>query len=158
MKTLQLFYECWLEVTNQERYRDKWLTDETYHRAIKAQFPTVESLDFDRAIMNRAISKHGGTALDDFTVSNRTGRFRRVTYGSDPFGNPKRKVWGYYVTAPGRQVERPPSGEKGILSLLQDKTIGDQYSVARGVPEVVAVPLCYGIASLRQRHHKLTFQ
>ena len=158
MKTLQLFNECWLQVTKQERYRDKWLTDETYHRAIKAQFPTVESLDFDRAIMNRAISKHGGTALDDFTESNRTGRFRRVTYGSDPFGNPKRKVWGYYVTAPGRQVERPPSGEKGILSLLQDKTIGDHYSVARGVPEVVAVPLCYGIASLCQRHHKLTFQ
>ena len=50
MKTLQLFYECWLEVTKQNRYRDKWLTDETYFRAIKAQFPTVESLGFDRSM------------------------------------------------------------------------------------------------------------
>jgi hypothetical protein len=44
MKALELFYECWLEVTKQKRYHDKWLTDETYFRAIKAQFPTVESL------------------------------------------------------------------------------------------------------------------
>jgi hypothetical protein len=104
MKTLQLFYECWLEVSKQKRYQDKWLTDETYYQAIKAQFPTVDSLGFDRAIMNRAISKHGGTALDDFTESNGTGRFRRVTSGYDPFGNPFRRVWGYYVTAPGELV------------------------------------------------------
>ena len=55
MKTLQLFYECWLEVTKQERYHHKWLTDETYFRAIKAQFPTVESLGFDRGKLNREI-------------------------------------------------------------------------------------------------------
>ena len=30
MKTLQMYYQCWLEVTKQQRYRDKWLTDETY--------------------------------------------------------------------------------------------------------------------------------
>jgi hypothetical protein len=65
MKTLQLFYECWLEVTKQKRYHDKWLTDETYFRAIKAQFPTVESFDFDRGKMNRAIPTHGGTTLDN---------------------------------------------------------------------------------------------
>jgi hypothetical protein len=52
MKSLQLFYECWLEVTKQERYHHKWLTDETYFRAIKAQFPTVESLGFDRGKLN----------------------------------------------------------------------------------------------------------
>jgi hypothetical protein len=65
MKTLQLFYECWLEVTKQNRYRDKWLTDETYSRAIKAQFLTVELLGFDRGLMNKAVSNHGGSALDD---------------------------------------------------------------------------------------------
>jgi hypothetical protein len=65
MKTLQLFYECWLEVTKQKRYHDKWHTDETYFRAIKAHFPTVESLGFDRGKMNRAISTHGGTTLDN---------------------------------------------------------------------------------------------
>jgi hypothetical protein len=64
MKTLQLFYECWLKVTRQKRYHDKWLTDETYYRAIKAQFLTVESLGSDRGKMNRAISTHGGTTLD----------------------------------------------------------------------------------------------
>ena len=41
MKTLQLFYECWLEVTKQRRYHDKWLSDETYYQAIKAQFPMI---------------------------------------------------------------------------------------------------------------------
>jgi hypothetical protein len=42
MKTLQMYYKCWLEVTKQRRYQDKWLTDETYYRAIKAQFPTSD--------------------------------------------------------------------------------------------------------------------
>jgi hypothetical protein len=92
MKTLQLFFECWLELTKQERYRDKWLMDETYFRAIKAQFPILESLGFDRAMMNRAISKHNGTTLDDFTETNCSGRFRRKSNGCDPFNNTKRQV------------------------------------------------------------------
>jgi len=137
MKTLQLFYECWLEVTKQKRYHDKWLTDETYFRAIKAQFPTVESLGFDRGKLNRAISTHGGETLDDFTESNCSGRFRRETSGYDPYGNPLRRIWGYYVTVPGGKVVRLPSGAKNFLSLLQDKMIGDHFSVARGVTEVV---------------------
>ena len=137
MKTLQMYYQCWLEVTKQQRYQDKWLTDETYFRAIKAQFPTLESLGFDRGKMNKAISSHDGTILDDFTESNQTGRFRRQAKGHDPFGNPRRNIWGYYVTAPGGVVERPPDGKKSFLSLLQDQSIGDHYSVARGVPEIV---------------------
>ena len=101
MKKLEMYYQCWLEVTKQQRYRDKWLTDETYFRAIKAQFPTLETLGFDRSMMNKAISSCDGTTLDDFTESNHTGRFRRQAQGRDPFGSPKRKIWGYYVTAPG---------------------------------------------------------
>ena len=27
MKKLEMYYVCWLEVTKQQRYRDKWLTD-----------------------------------------------------------------------------------------------------------------------------------
>lgn len=69
MKPLQLFYQCWLEVTKQTRYHDKWLTDETYFRAIKAQFPSIESLGFDRAKMNKAISSHDGATIDDFNES-----------------------------------------------------------------------------------------
>ena len=106
MKTLQLFYECWLEVTKQERYHHKWLTDETYFRAIKAQFPTVESLGFDRGKLNWAISTHGGATLDDFTESNCSGRFRRHASGYDPFGNPFRRIWGYYVTPTGGREAR----------------------------------------------------
>ena len=45
----------------------------------------------------------------------------------DPFGNPYRKVWGYYVTAPGGQVKRPPNDDKSFLSLVQDRMIGDHY-------------------------------
>ena len=71
MRPLELYYECWLEVTKHKRYHDKWLTDETYFRAIKAQFPTEMTLGFDRSMLNRAIAFHGGTTLDDFTESNR---------------------------------------------------------------------------------------
>lgn len=75
--------------------------------------------------------------LDDFTESNQTGRFRRAAKGHDPFGNPKRKIWGYFITKPGGLVERPPDGKKSFLSLLQDVSINDRYSVARGLPEVL---------------------
>jgi hypothetical protein len=34
-------------------------------------------------------------------------------------------------------VEGPPDGKKSFLSLLQDASINDCYSVARGLPEVV---------------------
>jgi hypothetical protein len=63
--------------------------------------------------------------------------FRRKAKGVDPFGNPKRYIWGYYVTTPGQVVERPPEGKKCFLSLLQDNSINERYSVARGVAEVV---------------------
>jgi hypothetical protein len=57
-----------------------------------AQFPTVESLGFDRGKLNRAISTHGGTTLDDFMESNRSGQFRHKTSGYDPFGNPFKRI------------------------------------------------------------------
>ena len=98
MKTLQFYYQCWVEVAKQNRYQDKWLTDETYFRAIKAQFPSLDELGFDRGIMNRAISVCGGAMLDDFTTSNTIGIFRRKARGIDPFSNQCRMIWGYYVT------------------------------------------------------------
>ena len=131
MTSLQTYFQCWLEVVKQKRYQDKWLSDETYFRAINAQFPTLEALGFDRGMMNKAISSCGGVTLDDFTDSNQTGRFRRCSYGQDPFGNRKRKIWGYYITTPGGLVQRPPDGKKSFLSLLQDDRLNDHYSVAR---------------------------
>ena len=132
-----MYYQCWMEVTKQTRYRDKWLTDETYFRAMKAQFPSLNSLDFNRGVMNRAIAVCGGGTLDDFTSSNSTGIFRRKAKGTDPYDNQKRTVWGYYVTTPGGLVARPPDGTRSFLSLLQDETINDRYSIARGLSEVV---------------------
>jgi hypothetical protein len=87
--------------------------------------------------MNKAISCYDGTILDDFTESNHTVWFRCQAKGHDPFGNPRRNIWGYYITAPGGVVECPPDGKKSFLSLLQDQSIGDHYSVARSVPEIV---------------------
>ena len=75
MKTLQLFYECWLEIAKQEQYQDKWLSDETIFRAIKAQFPSLEALGFNRGIMDKEISSYERSVLDDFTASNQTGQF-----------------------------------------------------------------------------------
>ena len=137
MKTLQFYYQCWVEVAKQNRYQDKWLTDETYFRAIKAQFPSLDELGFDRGIMNRAISVCGGAMLDDFTTSNTIGIFRRKARGIDPFSNQCRMIWGYYVTTPGGLVARPPDGKKSFLSLTQDDMINDRYSVARGSPEII---------------------
>ncbi|KAI2509854.1 hypothetical protein MHU86_4565 [Fragilaria crotonensis] len=88
-------------------------------------------------MLNKAISSCEGATLDDFTELNDTGRFRRSAKGLDIFGNPKRKIWGYYVTDPGGLVERPPDGKKCFLSLLQDAGINDRYSVARGSSEIV---------------------
>ncbi|KAI2497332.1 hypothetical protein MHU86_17152 [Fragilaria crotonensis] len=75
MKTLATYYQCWLEITKQQRYRDKWLSDELYFRAINAQFPTLKALGFDRGMLNKAISSCEGATLDDFTELNDTGRF-----------------------------------------------------------------------------------
>ena len=88
-------------------------------------------------MLNKAILSCKGTTLDNFTDSNKTGRFRRSARGLDHFGNPKRMIWAYYVTEPGGLVERPPDGKKRFLSLLQDARINDCYSVSRGASEVV---------------------
>jgi hypothetical protein len=87
-----MYYQCWLEVTKQQWYRDKWLTDETYFRANKAQFPSLESLEFSRSMMDKEISSHRGMTLDDFTESNCSGRFQHQVGGYALFGIPYRKV------------------------------------------------------------------
>jgi hypothetical protein len=127
-----------VEVTKQNQYWEKWLTDETYFRAIKAQVPTLGE-SFNIGLINRAIlALCGGTQLDDFSESNRSGMFPRKGKGIDPFvGNPKRYIWGYYVTRSGHIVERPPDGKRSFLSLLQDNILNDGYSVAGGLTEVV---------------------
>ena len=61
--------------------------------------------------MNRAFSSIEGAVLDDFTESNTAGRFRRSAKGFDSFGNPRRTIWGYFVTTPGGLVKRPPDGK-----------------------------------------------
>ena len=128
MKTLQTYFQCWLEIAKQVRYQDKWLSDETIFRAIKAQFPSLEALGFNRGIMNKAISSHEGSVLDDFTATNQTRRFRRQAKGIDIYGNPKRNIWGYFVTTPGGLVARPPDGKRNFLSLLQDESVVCQKS------------------------------
>jgi hypothetical protein len=87
--------------------------------------------------MNKAISACEGATPDDFTTLNDTGQFRRLAKGLDLFGNPKRMIWGYFVTDPGGLVRRPPDEKKSFLSLLQDLTINARYSVARGSSEIV---------------------
>jgi hypothetical protein len=109
MKQLQMFYQCWLEVTKQSpAYRNKWLSDETYLQAMKAQFPSLESLGFDRGVMNRAISKGGGIVLDDFTVSNTTGLFQRQARGLCPLSNKQRNIWGLLLNNT-RRIGRAPT-------------------------------------------------
>ena len=94
MKTLEMYYKYWLKVTKQQRCQDKWLTDKTYFQAVKAQFPTLESLGFHRGLMNKDIGTYGGSTLDEFTESNQTSRFQHHVTGDDHFGNPNRCVWG----------------------------------------------------------------
>ena len=65
MKTLQMYFQCWLKITKQLRYQEKWLSDETIFRAINAQFPSLEALGFSRGIMNKAISYFEGLVTYD---------------------------------------------------------------------------------------------
>ncbi len=125
MKTLQTHYQCWLEVVKQKRNQDTWLSDETCFRTIKAQFLTLEALGSDRGMMNKAHSPCGGVSIDAFTESNQSGRIQRSRIGRDLVGNPKQKIWGYYITTPGGMVQRPPDGKKSFLSLLQDDWLND---------------------------------
>jgi hypothetical protein len=108
METLQMYYQCWLKVTKQKWYQDKWLTDETYYRAIKAQFSTVVSLGFERGKMNQEILSHCGTTLDDFTV---LVDFIMKQVATIPLAIPR-----------GKYGDTPPDDKKV-------KTIGDHYSV-----------------------------
>ena len=101
--------------------------------------------------MNKAISSCEGAILDDFTESNDAGQFRRSAKGVDPFGNPRRTIWGYYVTEPGGLVKRPPDGKKSFLSLLEDARINDRYSVARGLQEVVDLTAAIATQSSAKR-------
>jgi hypothetical protein len=91
-------------------------------------------LGFDRGKWNRAISTHGGTTLDDFTMNQIVlvdpGVKQEATI---PLAIPTGMYEDTMLQAPGGKVERPPGGDKSFLSLVQDKMIGDHYSVARGV-------------------------
>ena len=111
MKTLQLFYECWLEVTKQNRYRDKCLTDETYSRAIKAQFLTVESLGFDRCMMNKAVSNHGCSSLDDLPNPIVPVDFGVKHTAATPSAIPKGKY--------GDTMLQPQEGKKSAPQMVQ---------------------------------------
>ena len=51
MKALSKYYQSWLEITKQERNRDKWMSDELYFRATKAQIPILHTFEFDRGGM-----------------------------------------------------------------------------------------------------------
>jgi hypothetical protein len=70
---------CWvLDITKRNRYPYKWLTDETFFRAINKKFPTLalgDSLSSfsNRGLMNRANYVCGGTQLDDVSESNQSG-------------------------------------------------------------------------------------
>jgi hypothetical protein len=99
MKDLQMYFQCWVEVTKQSCYRDKWLTDETYFQVIKFCFLPLIPF-FIEGNLNRAISMCGGATLDNFLEGNKTDMFRRTEKGIDPFGNPSRSIWGYFVTTP----------------------------------------------------------
>lgn len=83
--------------------------------ATKAQFPSLDSLGFDRGAMNRGI-------LDDFTTSTTTGVFGRKARRADLFNNQNRMIWEYYVTLPGGLVERRHSN--GRVSCHCFKMIG----------------------------------
>jgi hypothetical protein len=67
--------------------------DERYYQAIKAHFPTLQSLGFDRGRMNKEISTHDGTTVDDLTESNHLFLELRER-GRDPSkSNEKKQKW-----------------------------------------------------------------
>ena len=89
MKALLMYYNnVGLKVNKQSWYRDKWLSDETYFWAMKAQFPTLEALNFDRAVMNQAILKCGGATSgnpDLWWTQNSLVIYQRIQYVANIF-------------------------------------------------------------------------
>ncbi|KAI2500715.1 hypothetical protein MHU86_13743 [Fragilaria crotonensis] len=82
-------------------------------------------------MLNKAISSCGGAVLDDFTDSNQTGRFRRCSFGQDPFGNPKRNIWGYYITTPGGLVQRLPDEVVDLTNEIADQSTAKRRAIAQ---------------------------
>ncbi len=121
-----------------KRCQDKWLTDETYFEKSRLNFLPLIPLDLiEVGKTAQFCCVVGQWLLDDFTESNTTGLFLRKARGVDPYSNQSRIVWGYYVTAPGGLVERPPDGKKSFLPLLQYARISDWYSVAWCFSDIV---------------------
>ena len=142
MSKYDLCFRSWKAVANETRLRDRWLSDETWYRELKHAFPDLMSQDFDRGKMNSALGLKDGNNLDDFDT-NTTGRYRRSVTMLDPHGEThadtgkvkRRKVTFYFVTDPGRPVQRPPEGDTSFAALAGDFEIHASRRRAATRPE-----------------------
>jgi hypothetical protein len=134
MSYYKVISDAWQNVAERNKFRGRWVCDETWFRVLKVDYPSLESLHdkgFTRSNLNKAIASVFKHTLDDFTESNTTGKFRRGFSRTCPYDTTlKRKVWYYYVTEEGTLVERPPEGVQ-LNTPLEDATIRPSRSRLR---------------------------
>ena len=106
----RVFADTFVLVSKTQRYRNKWLVDETWYQLMVHHSPTLQDINFSRKAMNTAISKNFGSKMDIFDNGNKSGMFRRTHSGVCPITKVCRTFTCYYVTDPGQIVDRPRSG------------------------------------------------
>ena len=101
----------WEKVTERERFRDRWVCDETFFKVMKADYPDLDHMSgngFNWSQLNTSLASIFKLTIDDFTPSNQTGKFRRAFKRACPYDeNQRRRVWYYYIGPPPFIVERP---------------------------------------------------
>jgi hypothetical protein len=111
----------------------------------------LDTVNFNRAIMNRAISKGGGMVLDDFSDSNMTARPISTSHNRHLVSLDKSedKHLGILYYKSRRSCVTPTRWEEEFLSLLQDTAIIDRYSVACGLLKIVDLTADISMQSLK---------
>ena len=134
MSFYKVIAAAWQNVAECEKFRGRWVCDETWFRVLKVDYPNLESLHdkgFNRSNLNKAIASVFKHTIDDFTGANATGKFRRGFSLTCPYDKKsKRKVWYYFVTDKGTLVERPPEGSQ-LVTPPEDATIRPSRSRLR---------------------------
>ena len=118
-------------------FRDRWISHELWLRLIKVEFPSLDSIlkgGINFGSLNKGLTKHYVNMLDDFTVSNTVGIFRRKYKHYCEFDQKRRNFTYNYVTDPCNIIPRPP--ENAIFTVRENDLCIHPIRGARNGEEV----------------------
>ena len=105
------------EISAEEQvYKDAWLCDETWARAIKSRYPDVEKIpNFSFKTLNKALPKRYQDTWENFDAINTDGVYHKWFRTSCPYDNKPRKVHYYY-----RCTNRSPPTQPSVSTDCAD--------------------------------------